>query len=1249
MKLRRLFLGSILALLLLLAIAAALLFYASRSETVLRWGIENFASRLPCRLSLSGLQGAIVEPLRIGQISCENEDFRVEAREVMLDWSPWLLRRQQLDISSLRAASLVYRDKQPAAGAEAPPENLALPLSVRVAALEIGALSIERDTEPLLFTDIRLAYEGDALMHRLTLHKLSTEWGNVQGDATLGAVTPLPLQARLQVDSKHVADWPVSAAIGLSGPLQRLAATMEGKAGALVFSAQVELAPFDDEPVKSLLARSDALDLSAFDARLPATALAVELRAQPRGFESLSGEISLHNPQPGPVDAKRLPLRMLHSKFSASRDALTLSDAVFDLGTAGEAAGLASYRDGVLQLDVDVKSLDLRRLQGSLRSTRLAGNLRMEGDEQRQRVAVRLREADLSFEGEALIAQNRVQIERLIARTGGAQASASGRIDLDDAVSFALNGELRSFDPARFGDFPKADINGSLRAQGVLRPQWRAQIDYRLARSRFRGETLGGSGSLAISPGRVRDAALRLSLGANAIELNGSFGSAGDSMRFDLRAPRLRALESKIDGSLQAAGTLSGTPSRPALNARFVAERIVYDSYRIGRWDGEARLEQGEDPRLALNWQLKNLQRGKLALDKLDVSADGSLSAHRIDLSAQGDKVDAKAHLAGAFQRETATWRGQLVRFENSGEYAFALLQPAALELAPERVQFAATRLRFSETEIAFGDTAYLDGVLTSSGSVGGVRLSRLLALLEKPPTLDSTLVFGARWSLRAGETLDANLAIARQSGDIVIPGEEPLAMGLTETSLDVRVAANRIDARVAIKGTRLSAQGRAQTAAERRDAGWGIAGNAPLAIDARAEWTSIRALFALFVGDAMTGDGSLVLKVQSTGTVAQPQLAGSLSGDKLKFEQVASGVFLRDGLLRASFGDDGLSVSEFRIRGGEGSFSAKGRLATREGRPQVDLSWSAQKLTMVQHPDLRLTVSGAGTMKADDKRIALAGRVAADRGRIELRAQTAPTLGSDVVVAGRKERVSATERALKSELDLALDLGPDFRIAGRGLEARLSGQLQLSSPGDAPLRAIGEIQVAEGSYAAYGRKLDVDKGVFFFSGPLDNPGLLIRALRKNQPVEAGVEVTGTARDPRIRLVSVPEVPDPEKLSWMVLGRAVESGSSQDAQALQSSAVALAAGLGTSPLQRQLAGAVGLDELRVGVADDGSQGGVVAIGKRVSDKIYVTSEHSLSTATNTLRISYQLSQRWSLRTESGITDAVDLFFTISFD
>ncbi|MEO8188066.1 MAG: hypothetical protein ABI580_11965, partial [Burkholderiaceae bacterium] len=867
---------------LLLGTGLALLGYvASRSDTVLRWGIERFASRLPCQLALEGLRGAITEPLHIARVSCENADYRVEGRDVLLDWSPWLLTQRRLDISMLRMASLSYRGKRTAAGPgeTRPPDNLGLPISVRAATIEIDSLSIERaNAAPLLLSNLRAAYEADARKHALALHGLVSEWGKVRGDLSIGANSPFVLQARLQVNSARLEQWPVDAVVRLSGSLARLGVKVEGQAGPLPFSAAAELAPFELEPVKALQARSDAVNLAAFDQRLPATALVVELSAQPHGLESLTGTLSVLNPQPGPADDQHLPLKTLQSQFRLSAQELALRDATFDLGAAGEASGQVVLGQGRLQLDVNVRRLDLRQLYATLRATQLAGTLRVEGGQARQRVAVNLREADLRIEGEAQIGDGRLRIERLLARTGGAQASASGHVELDDTLAFALKGDLRRFDPARFGDFPKADISGTVQAHGALRPQWRASVTYRLARSRYLGQPLEGQGTLTIAPGRVRDVDARLTLGPNTARLRGSFGVSGDAMQFDVRAPVLAVFERGISGALQGSGTLSGTQSQPALDARFTAARIAYRAYRVETWTGELRLEQGEDPQLALRWKLAGVKSGQHVLDRLNVSADGTLSAHHIEFAAQGENIDASAQLQGGFRRDTATWRGRLVHFENASEYAFALLQPAALELAADHVLFGATRVRVLNTDITLGETVYRNGELASSGSTSGVRLSPLLALLERPPKLDTTLVFGARWSLQAGEKLDATLDVAREGGDIVMRGEEPLALGLKQAVFSLRAVSNRIDAELAVSGDRLEVQASAQTKAQRRAAGWGIAGDAPLKLDARAELKSIRALIALLAGNALVGDGSLQLRVQADGTVAEPRLAGTLA-----------------------------------------------------------------------------------------------------------------------------------------------------------------------------------------------------------------------------------------------------------------------------------------------------------------------------------------------------------------------------------
>ena len=64
-------------------------------------------------------------------------------------------------------------------------------------------------------------------------------------------------------------------------------------------------------------------------------------------------------------------------------------------------------------------------------------------------------------------------------------------------------------------------------------------------------------------------------------------------------------------------------------------------------------------------------------------------------------------------------------------------------------------------------------------------------------------------------------------------------------------------------------------------------------------------------------------------------------------------------------------------------------------------------------------------------------------------------------------------------------------------------------------------------------------------------------ALRKGLPVEAGVEVLGTVARPKVRLVSSPDVPDPEKLSWLVLGRGQGDVSAGDAATLVAAANSL--------------------------------------------------------------------------------------------
>jgi translocation and assembly module TamB len=257
-----------------------------------------------------------------------------------------------------------------------------------------------------------------------------------------------------------------------------------------------------------------------------------------------------------------------------------------------------------------------------------------------------------------------------------------------------------------------------------------------------------------------------------------------------------------------------------------------------------------------------------------------------------------------------------------------------------------------------------------------------------------------------------------------------------------------------------------------------------------------------------------------------------------------------------------------------------------------------------------------------------------------------APTLSSDIVIKGQETETRRTAARTFADVDLELDLGKQFYVNAFGLDGRLVGAIRLRARDREPPTATGSIRVVQGYYTAFGQRLTVERGILTFSGPLDNPGINALAVRKNQAVEAGVAVTGTLRSPTVKLVSVPDVPDTEKLSWLMLGRAPDPNA-RDNEALTAAAASLIASGGSSLLGLGSKG-IGLDS--VGMRSEGVTGGqVLSFGKRISDNVYITYERSVSGALNITRVRYLLSPRWSVEAATGSSNAIDIFFTLFFN
>jgi translocation and assembly module TamB len=960
----------------------------------------------------------------------------------------------------------------------------------------------------------------------------------------------------------------------------------------------------------SLEAEVEALNLAVIDPDFPQTALRAQLQA--RGDEkAASGKLALQNPDAGPLDADRLPLASAEAAFSTDFSSVSLKNLKALLrDSAGVLEGGGRIAAQSAQLELRVRDLDLRSLRSNLARTRLAGPLAISIEPKRQRVQGTLAQDDMSLSADAERSGDVVEVRALRARAAGGEASGRGRLNLGKAPNFEADLKLARFDPSRFGDYPKGNLNGSVKGKGALGGAAQGSFQWDLVGSML-SQPFASSGRARLAGERIADGEAWATLGANRATAKGAFGGPGDQAAWTLSLPDLKALNPNLGGQVQASGTAGGSFARPSvtLSAQAIALAIP-----------------------------------GLEFDSASAQAAGTLDAHEGTLKARNANLDLAAKLKGGWSG--GAWRGEILSFENSGPRPLALQAPAPLEVAAGRAALGRFNATLAGGRVAVESLRWEGGRLSSSGAFAALPAQSILNLLEEK-RLAGDLALDGDWSLLSSPELNGRIAVRRSGGDLLLAGPPQVALGISHATLDARFTDGRIAAALDL-ATRVGSV-RAEGEAD------GLSAASPASYTARIDLKELR-LLTEPLWTQMRLSGRVAATLKGTGTLGQPQLTGTLNGDALGFEAPAYGVALAGGSLRAELEGDRLRIVEAAIAGGDGRFTLRGALPLRLAEGGTALEWQAERFRVLNRPDMRLVVSGKGNARFDGKKLGLDGELRADTGRFELTGRSLPTLDDDVVVAGRSRTTRERRGPLPVDLDLRLDLGERLTLRGFGFDGGVAGQVRVLTDAAGALQAQGRLRAVRARFRAYGQELDVDPGMLIFDGPLERPGLDITAWRRHQQVEAGVHVTGSLDAPRVELISNPPVADADKLSWLVLGRAPTTASGADLAILQAASGALVRS-DQEPLQRRIASRFGLDEMTVRSSSDiGARGAtdtttnVFALGKRLSDKLYVSFEQALgATAEYLVKLDYALTQRVSVRGQTGSSSGVGLFYRYAWD
>jgi translocation and assembly module TamB len=521
-----------------------------------------------------------------------------------------------------------------------------------------------------------------------------------------------------------------------------------------------------------------------------------------------------------------------------------------------------------------------------------------------------------------------------------------------------------------------------------------------------------------------------------------------------------------------------------------------------------------------------------------------------------------------------------------------------------------------------------------------------LLARLQPGMGWQGDLRVGARLDIQADERMRAEVVLERQDGDLHLGGTDGLQLlGLSEVRLALSVQDGLWLFTPRLKGRilgEIDGSVRMRTAPQNR---WPAA-DAPLEGEVQAKVADI-GIWSAWVPAGWRLAGELRTTAKISGTYGEPRYHGEVTGNGLAVRNLLAGVNVSGGQIDLRLEGDSARIERFTLRGGEGSLTVTGG-ASFEPRFQARLQAKAERFRVLARVDRSITASGNAELTLDPEQGRLEGRLHVDEGFFDASQKDAPSLDDDVSI----RQADVAEQAVAEKppsanpwrlgLNVDIGLGDQLRFRGWGVDTGLRGDLRLTGFWGQPA-LHGRIYSADGSYAAYGQKLAIDRGIVEFLGPVGDPRLDVLALRPNIDIQAGVLITGNVLSPRVRLYSNPELSDSEKLSWLVLGRAPDGLGRSDTALLQRAAVALLAGEGEAPTDALLK-RLGIDEFSLRQGEGDVRETVISLGKQLSRRWYVGYERGVNATTGTWQLIYRIAQRFTLRAQSGVDNSLDVIW-----
>jgi translocation and assembly module TamB len=1230
----------------MLLLATGLAWFVGETTTGLNRLVAavNAAQIGKTRIHIEQAHGTLVDGFDVGEVrvSTETVDVAVSTIAGSVDFWRLVSGTIALDRLSVGRVRIALHRHEATAAATGSVKFLPRVLRLRVRSLDV------RDVDILLANGTHLACDRITAQTRLAADSIAVsefvlhaQLMNGNGRVSVLATEPLTLDADVEwsFNPTHEPAW--HGRTSVKGDLDRL-----------VYGADI-LAPFRASSRGELatltkswrwhgtLAIAD-FDVKAWkpDATLGPVAATLDVGGGHDGFFA-SGKLT-------PRDMATGPLKVRYRGTYHDQTLFFHELAIGPAGEAGEALahGTIALTGGAPHLDV---TADWHALQWPLRGTptiaSARGHAQLSGTwPLRWEIAASMRvrdlpAADLQAVGE--IATGRITLTDVRGSWLDGKIGARGEVRYGEASGWSVTAQGTQLNPAGWRASWPGALDFAVRAESPsLKSDAKWQVDVDRVRGRLRGQSLAASGSLRRLDQGLGFERVALDLGSTHLRLDGSIAQE-IALRWTLSSPDLAKTIPGAAGRLDSQGRLRGTAAAFAVSGHVDASGLKYSGFSAQRLLADLDVDLVHHAPFKATVAADVVKWSGYGLDALRLELTGTMDAHEWSLSAR--RAETRMQLGGHGHYAPRLWTATLEqwRLDGADEPHLTLVAPATVTIGSEQLRLTPACLAENDKRLCAQGSLDADGSWEAKASAERLPLKTLGQGLPGRPEFEGYLAMQFEASGKPGHPWSGTGRVELNDAALHYPLEHGKLQTLTigEGHAEFTAATDRFSGTMKFRATEKAFV----------DADITLARVPDRALADQALTGALRAkiselgLLPLFVTEVDRVDGTLATELTIGGSPRAPNIDGTLQLVAKAIDLYQINLQLRDTRLDARLTGNSLTL-DGTSRAGTGQATIKGKLAWIAGQPSGELKLTGEKLRVVDIPEVHIVASPDLAMRISGRRIDVDGTVTVPYARIapvQLIGAVLPS--SDEVIIGA--RVTPPEERFQVYSRVRLTLGDDVRIDTYGLVGKLSGSVTATAnPGD-PGTGVGELKVDDGEYTVLARRLDIDRGRLVYSGgPLSNPGIDIRAIRKLPDILVGADVRGTLREPTLSFFSEPVVAQAQIVSLLIAGGTLESLESNQAKQVGNARNLLAA-QGGAILASQLGAQLGLESDVTIETNEQSQTSLV-LGKYLSPRLYVSYGVSLTESINTLKLEYTIGDRWTIKTEAGENRSADIVYTI---